>query len=89
MRCAWPFAGDNQLHGLIFHSARVSQYCSNEVQKMLKIYEILSSMSLKADCRDNSVTESFFGSLKTERVFYTNNQSLDQARNDIVDFIER
>jgi len=55
--------------GLIFHSDRGSQYCSNDFQKMLKNRGMLSSMSRKGDCWDNSVAESFFGSLKTERVF--------------------
>lgn len=74
--------------GLIFHSDRGSQYCSNGFQEMLKIYEMVSSMSRKGDCWDNSVAESFFGSLKTERVFHTNYQSRDEARKDVVDYIE-
>jgi len=78
----------NPAPGLIFHSDRGSQYCSNDFQKMLKIYEMVGSMSRKGDCWDNSVAESFFGSLKTERVFHTNYQSRDEARKDIVDYIE-
>lgn len=58
--------------GLLFHSDRGSQYCSDDFQKMLKTYAMVSSMSRKGNCWDNSVAESFFGSLKTERVFFTN-----------------
>lgn len=74
--------------GLIFHSDRGSQYCSNDFQKMLKIHGMLSSMSRKGNCWDNAVAESFFGSLKTEQVFFENYKSREEARRDIVDYIE-
>lgn len=74
--------------GLILHSDRGSQYCSDDVQKLLKTYGVLSSMSRKGDCWDNAVTESFFGTLKTERVFFSNYKTRDEARRDIVDYIE-
>lgn len=74
--------------GLLFHSDRGSQYCSDDFQEMLKTYEMVSSMSRKGNCWDNSVAESFFGSLKTERVFFTNYLSRDEAKKDIVDYIE-
>lgn len=38
--------------GLIFHSDRGSQYCSNDFQRILKTNGILSSMSRKDDCWD-------------------------------------
>lgn len=34
------------------------------------------------------MAESFFGGLKTERVFFTNYKSRNEARKDIVDYIE-
>ena len=74
--------------GLIFHSDRGSQYCSKDFQKMLKEHGMISSMSRKGDCWDNSVAESFFGSLKTERVFDTRYTTREEARRDIVDYIE-
>ncbi len=74
--------------GLIFHSDRGSQYCSNDFQKMLKTHKIISSMSRKGDCWDNAVAESFFGSLKTERVFFTKYNTREEARRDVVDYIE-
>ncbi len=36
----------------------------------------------------NTVAESFFGSLKTERVFYANYKIREDARKDIIDYIE-
>jgi transposase InsO family protein len=74
--------------GLIFHSDRGSQYCSKKFQKMLTDNGMLSSMSRKGDCWDNSVAESFFGSLKTERVFGEHYSTREEARRDIVDYIE-
>ena len=74
--------------GLIFHSDRGSQYCSTDFQKMLKTHGMISSMSRKGNCWDNAVAESFFGSLKTERVFFSNYKTREEARRDIVDYIE-
>ena len=73
---------------LLFHSDRGSQYCSDDFQKMLKTYAMISSMSRKGNCWDNSLAESFWGSLKTERVFFTNYKDRDEARKEIVDYIE-
>ena len=74
--------------GLIHHSDRGSQYCSLEFQSMLNTFGIICSMSRKGNCWDNSVAESFFGSLKTERVFFTNYKTRDESRKDIIDYIE-
>lgn len=74
--------------GLIFHSDRGSQYCSNDFQELLTVHGMASSMSRKGDCWDNAVAESFFGSLKTERVFFSNYKNREEARADIVDYIE-
>ena len=49
---------------------------------------MLCSMSRKGDCWDNAVVESFFSSLKTERVHYRLYRSPDDARRDIFDHIE-
>ena len=74
--------------GAIFHSDRGSQYCSKEFQTLLTTYQMTSSMSRKGNCWDNAVAESFFGSLKTERVFFANYKTREEARMDITDYIE-
>jgi len=74
--------------GAIFHSDRGSQYCSNEFQVLLTAYGMISSMSRKANCWDNAVAESFFGSLKTERVFFSHYKTREDARRDVTDYIE-
>jgi len=74
--------------GAIFHSDRGSQYCSLDFQKLLKSHGLISSMSRKGDCWDNAVVERFFGSLKTERVVFTKYKTRDEAKQDIIDYIE-
>jgi transposase InsO family protein len=74
--------------GLIFHSDRGSQYCSLDFQRLLKRHKMLSSMSRKGDCWDNAVAESFFGTMKTEQIFFADYRSREKARRDIVDYIE-
>jgi len=45
-------------------------------------------MSRKGDYWDNVVAESFFASLKTERAFYRKYRTRQEARRDIVNYIE-
>jgi putative transposase len=45
-------------------------------------------MSRRGDCWDNSAVESFFASLKKERVHRTTYATRDTARADIFDYIE-
>jgi putative transposase len=73
---------------LIFHTDRGSQYCSDEIQEMLKTNRMISSMSRKGNCWDNAVSESFFGSLKTERVYGSQYQTREETRREVVDYIE-
>jgi putative transposase len=54
--------------GLIVYTDRGSQYASKAYRNLLLVNDIQGSMSRKGDCWDNDVFESFFGSLKQERV---------------------
>ncbi len=72
---------------LIHHSDRGVQYASRAFRKLLKAHGIAGSMSRKGDCWDNAVVESFFGSLKSERVHWRSYQTREDARSDIVDYI--
>ncbi len=72
---------------LIHHSDRGVQYASRAFRRVLKAHGIEGSMSRKGDCWDNAVVESFFGSLKSERVHWRNYQSREEARADIVEYI--
>ena len=73
--------------GLIHHSDRGVQYASRAFRKLLTTYGILGSMSRKGDCWDNAVVESFFGSLKSERLHWQHYPTRQAAQNDIVDYI--
>ena len=72
---------------LIHHSDRGVQYASHAFRRLLKAHGIEGSMSRKGDCWDNAVVESFFGSLKSERVHWRSYQSREEARADIVEYI--
>ncbi len=73
--------------GLIHHSDRGSQYASKAFRRLLKDNEFKGSMSRKGDCWDNAVAESFFGSLKQERVHWRNYQTRNEAQQDILNYI--
>ena len=74
--------------GLLHHSDRGSQYASNAYQQLLTDYKITCSMSRKGNCYDNAVMESFFATLKQERVYHHHYQSHQQARQDIFEYME-
>jgi len=74
--------------GLIHHSDRGSQYAGNEYQNLLEQYGMVCSMSRKGDCWDNAVAESFFHSLKTEWISDIIYKTRDEARSDVIMYIE-
>lgn len=73
--------------GLIVHSDRGSQYASHEYRKLLSDWRCIGSMSRKGDCWDNAVAESFFGSLKQERVQWRHYQTRAEAHQDVLNYI--
>jgi len=73
--------------GLVVHSDRGSQYASEAYRKLLKAYGFIGSMSRKGDCWDNAVAESFFGSLKQERVHWRYYQTRFDAQQDVMNYI--
>ncbi|RDH89235.1 MAG: IS3 family transposase [endosymbiont of Lamellibrachia luymesi] len=73
--------------GLIHHSDRGSQYASKDFRRLLKAYGFKGSMSRKGNCWDNAVAESFFGSLKQERVQWRHYQTRYEAQQDVLDYI--
>ena len=73
---------------LLHHSDQGSQYTSEDFQRLLTAQGITCSMSRRGDCWDNSAVESFFASLKKERVYRKIYRTRDAARADIFDYIE-
>ena len=74
---------------LLHHSDQGSQYTSDDFQRLLASHGITCSMSRKGDCWDNAAMESFFSTLKTERVARRPYATRDDARADVFDYIER
>jgi transposase InsO family protein len=64
------------------------QYASDRHQKLLKNYGMVQSMGRRASCWDNAVMESFFKTLKVERIYLLRYDTREIARLDIVDWIE-
>jgi len=74
--------------GVLFHSDRGSQYASHAVRAQLAEYGMIASMSRKGNCWNNAPTESFFNSLKNERVHGTRYATREQARAELFEYIE-
>jgi putative transposase len=74
---------------LMHHSDQGSQYTSEPFQRLLAEAGVTCSMSRTGNVWDNSVMESFFSSLKTERVATKVYRTRDEARADVFDYIER
>ena len=73
--------------GLIVHTDRGSQYASKAYRRLLKSRGFIGSMSRKGNCWDNAVVESFFGSLKQERVHWRHYQTRYEAQQDVLNYI--
>ncbi len=73
--------------GVLFHSDRGSQYASHAYQARLAKYGMRRSMSRKGNCWDNAPTESFFNSLKNERVHGVRYATRNEATSDLFQYI--
>lgn len=65
--------------GLIHHSDRGSQYCSDDYQRLLKVQGIVPSMSGKGNCYDNAMVETVFKTIKSEMIWRTSFQTRSAA----------
>lgn len=74
--------------GLLVHSDRGAQYASGRYRALAADLGITMSMSRKANAWDNAPMESFFKTLKVERIYQVRYDTRAQARLDIVDWIE-
>lgn len=73
--------------GLLHHSDRGSQYCALDHQRLMRQHGITVSMSRKGNCWDNACVESFFHTLKVERVYRRRYATRDQARLDVLSYL--
>ena len=73
---------------VLVHSDQGSQYGSDDWQRLCREHGLKPSMSRRGNCWDNAVAESFFSSLKKERVRRKVYRTRDDARTDLFDYIE-
>jgi len=74
--------------GLIHHSDQGSQYCSEAYIKEIEKNGIVRSMSRKGNCWDNACAETFFSTIKSERLHHRTYKDIEEARKDIFGYIE-
>ena len=74
---------------LLHHSDQGSQYTSALFQRLLELHGIECSLSRRGECWDNAAMESFFSSLKSERLNRRTYRSRDDVRVDVFSYIEQ
>jgi putative transposase len=75
--------------GLIHHSDQGGQYAAYEYQRCLEKAQVIPSMSRKGDCWDNAPMESFFSTLKRERVHRRRYWTRREATEDLDNYFDR
>jgi len=79
---------ERQPQETIIHSDQGSQYGSDDWRRFCLSNGLKPSMSRRGNCWDNAVAESFFGSLKKERIKKRIYRNRDDATADVLDYIE-
>jgi putative transposase len=74
--------------GLLHHSDQGKQYAAGDYRDLLTDHGMVASMSRAGDCWDNAVMESFFGTLKTEMIYFEKFSSREEAEMKIFEYIE-
>lgn len=65
--------------GLIHHSDRGSQYCSDDYRRLLQSHSLTASMSGKGNCYDNAMVETVFKTIKSELIWRASYETRNQA----------
>ena len=74
--------------GLIHHSGRGVQYAAEPYRRVLERHGIEQSMSRRGNCLDNAPMESFFASLKKERLHHARFRTREEARTAVFEYVE-
>ena len=86
---AFEMGVDNQGNApIVAHSDRGSQYASDLYTTLLDDYGCIQSMSRNGNCWDNAVAESFFGALKSERIYRYHYETRIHASMAVFEYIE-
>lgn len=72
---------------LILHSDQGWQYQMKQYQLLLKKKGLMQSMSRKGNCLDNAIIENFFGILKSELFYLKKYSSINQLKQEIIEYI--
>lgn len=72
----------------LIHSDQGSQYGSDDWRRFCKTNHLEPSMSRRGNCWDNAVAESFFSSLKKERIKKKIYRTRELAQSEIADYID-
>jgi putative transposase len=75
--------------GTVIHSDQGTQYGCDAWRRFCRDNHLEPSMSRKGNCWDNAVAESFFSSLKKERIKKQIYKNRDLALRDVGDYINR
>ena len=73
---------------VVVHSDQGRQYGSDDFRRFCQANNLEPSMSRRGNCWDNVVAESFFSSLKKERIRKRIYKTRELARADVFDYIE-
>ena len=73
---------------VMMHFDQGSQFESDEFNRWCKNNKLVPSMSRRGNCWDNAVAESFFSSLKKERIKWRIYAYRQEAKSDVFDYIE-
>ena len=81
-----------QRHGrylVALHSDRGSQLRSGDYRSYLRANAMVWSMNAVGHCGDNAACEGFLGMLERERIYRMSYPTLDAAKADVFEYIER
>src|SRR3954465_4294052 len=74
---------------LLHHSDRGSQYTNEQFQRLMADHGVVCSMSRSGNLWDNAAMESFFSTLKTERITRRMYRTRTTPKPDGFDYMER
>lgn len=73
---------------VIIHSDQGSQFSSDEWNRFCAEHKLVTSMSRRGNCYDNAAVESFFSSLKKEKIRRHIFRTRQEAKAEIFDYVE-
>jgi putative transposase len=85
LMAVWRRSPNNEV---IIHSDQGSQFSSDEWNRFCSEHNLMTSMSRRGNCYDNAAVESFFSSLKKEKIRRHIFSTREKAKAELFDYIE-